>query len=603
MLHTFLHNMTLIITFIYIYVKIKDYIFSKNMNSKTALLLPAILAGFLSLIVMTEPFRYGEMMFDLRSIPVFLISYFLGWKYGFLSIIIPSIYRIYFGGPTVIEGVLAELYLPYIIASIFGRYYNPYKESRIIKGKDVILAFIAFTIIRVISTYFTLDISFDLWLSLNISWIIFSNICLIFIILMINDSNRKLIFKEKIKKSEKQYRKLVELFPDAVLVYDRMKRVMFANEAGLKLMGYEDISDIRRKDILDIFTVHPDYKEIASSALEKLWKKEAKTEFVEQKLILKNGEMVDVEVGGVSFKHEDDIYILNIFRDITDRKRAEELNKKIKLEKKKLNEAIEVDRLKTEFFSNLSHELKTPINLIFSTVQLMEFEVKGKSLEDELNIGKRIRVLRQNCKRILRLVNNLIDITKMDSGYFKLDLSNVNIVSIVEDITLSVVDFVRDKNINIVFDTEVEEKIMAVDPDAIERIILNLLSNAIKFTNSGDKILVNIYDKDKTLLISVKDTGIGMPEDKLKIIFDRFSQVDKSLTRNHEGSGIGLSLVDSLVKMHGGSITVNSKLGVGSEFIIELPVKKDEDDLNKEIDYSRKTKVEKISIEFSDIYS
>ncbi len=156
-----------------------------------------------------------------------------------------------------------------------------------------------------------------------------------------------------------------------------------------------------------------------------------------------------------------------------------------------------------------------------------------------------------------------------------------------------------------IFDTDVEEKTIACDPDKIERIILNLLSNAVKFTKAEGQIAVNIYDRDDKALVTVKDTGIGIPEDKLETIFERFRQVDKSLTRSHEGSGIGLSLVKSLVEMHRGKISVRSELGKGSEFIVELPsaVLTDENSYGKANDFAKRDNHEKVCIEFSDIYN
>jgi signal transduction histidine kinase len=147
--------------------------------------------------------------------------------------------------------------------------------------------------------------------------------------------------------------------------------------------------------------------------------------------------------------------------------------------------------------------------------------------------------------------------------------------------------------------------VMAVDPDKIERIMLNLLSNAVKFTNPGGEIIVNLYERNESLCISVKDSGIGIPGDKLGVIFDRFMQVDKSLTRSREGSGIGLALVKSLVQLHDGCISVNSIEGEGSEFIIELPVKLIPENQNPYHDESKveNSIIERIHIEFSDIYT
>ena len=270
-----------------------------------------------------------------------------------------------------------------------------------------------------------------------------------------------------------------------------------------------------------------------------------------------------------------------------------------------LNEAIEHDKLKNEFFANLSHEFRTPLNLILSSQQMLDLYINNNTLiENEVKIENYNNVMKQNCYRLLRMVNNLIDITKIDAGFFKINMDNRDIIKLVEDITLSTVPYVEEKGLKLIFDTDIEEKVMACDEDAIERIILNLISNAVKFSKPGGEILVSIVNKQKSILIKVKDNGIGIPKEKQKIIFDRFVQVDKSLSRTREGSGIGLALTKSLIELQGGKITLNSNLGEYSEFIIELPcrVVNLDSTAKEKIDYKNNF-IEKISIEFSDIYS
>ncbi len=284
---------------------------------------------------------------------------------------------------------------------------------------------------------------------------------------------------------------------------------------------------------------------------------------------------------------------------------AKSFNKLIKENKKLLEEAIEYDSLKTEFFSNISHELKTPLNIIFSTTQLLPLYIKNDNENFEATkINNHINIMKQNCYRLLRLVNNLIDITKIDSGFVELNLQNKNIVDVIENITLSTVEYAKSKSRKIIFDTNVEEKIIAFDPEQMERIILNLISNAIKFTKPNDEIEVKIYAGVDNIIISVKDTGIGILKEKQEMIFERFRQVDHLLSRRHEGSGIGLSLIKSLIEMHDGKISVKSEYGKGTEFIIELPIKTITEEENIYIvdDLAQQTNVEKIHIEFSDIY-
>jgi signal transduction histidine kinase len=276
------------------------------------------------------------------------------------------------------------------------------------------------------------------------------------------------------------------------------------------------------------------------------------------------------------------------------------LKETAELSNKILNETKEHTKFVTEFFSNISHELKTPLNVIFSSVQLLNIYNENN---EENFIEKRkmyLNIMKQNCYRLIRLINNLLDMTKLDSGFITPYMRNGNIVYLVEDITMSIISLAESKGIEIIFDTDVEEKLMAFDGDKIERIILNLLSNALKFTDPGGSIYVTITDKGDNIELSVRDTGIGIPDDKRDLIFGRFMQIDTTLKRNHEGSGIGLSLVKSFVNLHDGNIVVNSEPNQGTEFIISLPAKQLEEAVK--ISEIKKDIVERVNIELSDIY-
>jgi len=269
--------------------------------------------------------------------------------------------------------------------------------------------------------------------------------------------------------------------------------------------------------------------------------------------------------------------------------------------KNKMNEIL---KMQEELFANVAHELKTPLSVIFSTNQLMDLYNKNNLLDvKKKNVFKCINIVKQNCYRLTKLINNIVDLSKIDSGFFKLNLSNNNIVQITEDIIQSVSDYIARGGLNIIFDTNTEEKVIACDPDKIERVILNLISNAIKFTASEGSIFVNIIDKVDTVEITVTDTGIGIEKENLDNIFERFQQVDKSLSRNTEGSGIGLTLVKSIVEMHGGKISVESEVEKGSIFKIELPSRTVESPKITGQSNFVKSKVETINIELSDIYS
>jgi signal transduction histidine kinase len=321
------------------------------------------------------------------------------------------------------------------------------------------------------------------------------------------------------------------------------------------------------------------------------------------------------EIGAVDYltKPIDEYQLINrinVYLRIIEKER----NLNIELEQKVREQTMELriakeeaeaaNEAKSMFLANISHELRTPLNIIMSINQMLKLYLNKNEL-DKNQVEKKVNMQVQNCYRLLRLVNNLIDITKIDSGHFEIIKRKGNIVQIVECITMSVVEYIEDKGINLIFDTDIEENSFYFDPDAIERIVLNLLSNAIKYTPSGGCIFVNLQSVEDGVLISIKDTGIGINEEKINVIFERFKQVDELLTRRHEGSGIGLSLVKSLVQMHGGSIEVHSEEEKGTEFLVMLPAGNEDESTKNYISsvYDDKQRVvEKINIEFSDIY-
>lgn len=293
--------------------------------------------------------------------------------------------------------------------------------------------------------------------------------------------------------------------------------------------------------------------------------------------------------------------IRGYLQEITERKLFEQEIVKSK------KEAEEASKLKSEYIANMSHELRTPLNVMLGALQLFDIYLKNDMESLREKMIKHVIPMKQNCLRLIRLVNNLIDTTKIDTGFMQIKLKNHNIVDIIEGITMSIIEFAKMKNIEVVFDCDSEEKLIACDVDMIERTMLNLISNAIKFTDNNGCIQINVIENKDKVMISVKDNGIGIPQDKLDVIFNRYKQVNASLSREQEGSGIGLSLSKSLVEMHGGRLYAKSILGNGSEFIIELPfitVNSDYSEQQSEIYIEKNHNLtERMNVEFSDIYN
>lgn len=261
------------------------------------------------------------------------------------------------------------------------------------------------------------------------------------------------------------------------------------------------------------------------------------------------------------------------------------------------------DLCNANFLSNLIHEFKTPLNLIFSSVQLLNKKIEKSREFSYCDIQKYLNIINQNSYRILKLVNNISDDNNIDLGHSNYSPINANIIYFIEDICESIEPFVKSNNMDIVFDTDVEELIISFDMEKMERIILNLISNAVKFRRgSKGKIILSVTHDDEFVNIKVNDNGIGISRDNIDKIFKKYVRLNDKRSIIKEGTGIGLSLVKSLVNLHDGKICVDSEIGEWTEFNIKIPNKvstyESIDTYDKDLD-----RVEKIRIEFSDIYA
>ena len=394
---------------------------------------------------------------------------------------------------------------------------------------------------------------------------------------------------QKRKESEEELSLYLDVSVDLKATLNIHGCIIKANDSWEKVLGWSK-AEIKAMHYSDL--IHPD----DISILEYLYDSNYIVEEIKYltiRLLCKDNTYKWIEL---SLKYVKD---KNVFMstgiDVTSRKEVE-------VEKKKLEEAIHLESIRNEFFGNISHEFKTPLNIILGIVQLIDKNIELDNITKE-NLIRHVDIMKQNSYRLLRLVNNLIDISRIDIGYYNLQPSNYNIVKVVEDITLSIAEYVKHKKINLIFNTDVEEITLACDPDKIERVMLNLLSNAIKYTDDNGDIYVSLNKVNEDVVVSVKDSGVGIPNDKLELIFDRFGQANDILSRRCEGSGIGLSIVKSIVEMHGGKIDVFSEIGKGSEFVFNIPIKiLEEENVILTCD-NKDYHVEKCNIEFSDIYS
>jgi signal transduction histidine kinase/DNA-binding response OmpR family regulator/ligand-binding sensor domain-containing protein len=239
----------------------------------------------------------------------------------------------------------------------------------------------------------------------------------------------------------------------------------------------------------------------------------------------------------------------------------------------------EISAMKSRFFANISHEFRTPLTLIMGPSDRIINETSDQQ------VVKQAKSIKRNAARLLNLINQLLDLSKLESGKLELRASRSNIVTFIKGLTMSFESAAEEKDITLALEADKDEEELYFDPEKMTKIMTNLLSNAFKYTPEGGTITVTVQENRtngenpasdiETVEIKVKDTGMGISEKDLPKLFDRFYQVDNSQTREHEGTGIGLALVRDLVELHYGTISVWSKPSVGTEFTINMPMGRD----------------------------
>lgn len=398
---------------------------------------------------------------------------------------------------------------------------------------------------------------------------------------------------ELLRNKEKEYllylKNIVTNISEGIIVLDRFGEFSLSNKA------VHQITDLKSDDIVKFFELDNKF-DIFNEPYCKFRLTELYDKYIKQHRTLRN---VVVRFGKYKGKTErffelnttpvaeDGIFINTIItiKDVT-----EEINHNLRLQ--------EINRIKDEFFTVSSHELRTPLTIIKSSIQLA-YDVYGSEISG--NIDKTLKRVNQNCSRLLKLVNNILDLSKAEAGFLALNSSNFDIVSETEAIVESANIYAASKGIDLIFDTNEEEAKVLMDKDKYGKVLLNLLSNAIKFTPEGKTIMVCIQIKKESISLVVEDEGIGIPKDKIEYIFERFAQVGSALSRDAEGTGIGLSIVKKFVELMKGKITVISEIGRGSTFMVKFKRFVGEDNSTEINEHTVSNINEKINIEFSDI--
>ena len=374
---------------------------------------------------------------------------------------------------------------------------------------------------------------------------------------VLHDISKRKKFEEEIARQKIFFESLVVNNPAAIIVLDEKEQIVSCNPAFETLFGFKQ-DEIIGANLDSLITTETTLQEAAQYTQQALTGGDAHG-FGKRRR--KDGSLVDVEFFGVPvIVGEQKIGALAIYHDITELLRARQ-------------EAEEANRAKSEFLANMSHEIRTPMNGVIGMLEL--------ALDTSLNEEQReyLNISLQSAEALLALINDILDFSKIEAKRMELEKINFNLRTTVEDAATTLAQRAQDKGLELaclIHPDLIPE--LKGDPTRLRQIIINLVGNAIKFTHQGEVVIraepVGETDTHATIYFSVQDTGIGIPLDQQKSIFERFTQADGSTTRKYGGSGLGLTICKQLVEAMGGEIGLQSSAGIGSTFWFQISFEK-----------------------------
>lgn len=383
---------------------------------------------------------------------------------------------------------------------------------------------------------------------------------------------------------ERVFNKIVSIIGDYIFIF-KEEKLFYLNNEALNFLGISDRESILSESM----------EFLHGKILKKqVYSKEKSSIDSYKEIIFKNihGGYSNGEVYKIPFGDNYEFIIIN---DVTKKNNILRLNKY-------LTEKLEEENIKGEFFTNICHELRTPINVINSALQLNNLNIEKQNIK---SIERNNLVIKQNCLRLIRTINNFIDANKISEGQIEANVMVLNIVEVVENILDASAEYIKKKKINFIFDPDFEEIFIAIDREFLERIILNILSNSVKYGEVNGNIYVKIYFEEKDLVIMIENDGIAISYDEQKYIFDKFTKNNKALNRTQEGSGLGLYISKSLMKMQGGDLKVEIQGDYGNKFKLyfyDVDLFKETERIEHVFNNNYYNLMEKVEIEFSDIY-
>ncbi|MBN9614835.1 MAG: hypothetical protein BGO25_01535 [Acidobacteriales bacterium 59-55] len=372
--------------------------------------------------------------------------------------------------------------------------------------------------------------------------------------------------------AEAKFRELIENAPDAILQVDPNGKILVANHTAEVMFGYtrEELLS-KNVDVLVPSAARGRHVEHRAS-FAKSPKVRPMGRGMELSALRKDGIEIPVEISLSPSQRDDGVNVTAVIRDVSDRRQTEiqmrslQENYMVELEARQ-REAERLNLLKSEFLASMSHELRTPLHTIMGFSELL-----GEEGEGALNSKQKryLQHIREDSEHLLELINDVLDLSKIEAGAMSLRIEHISLADAVSD----AVNAIRPNAImkSLALEShDIFKGLVAVDPMRLKEVFYNLLGNAVKFTPKGGKITVQAEEDGQFVRVTIADTGIGIPADKLEQVFEKFYQVGYATSGVREGTGLGLAICKQLIEMHGGSIKIESELGSGSRFHFTVP--------------------------------
>ncbi len=369
---------------------------------------------------------------------------------------------------------------------------------------------------------------------------------------------------EEMALREKELLEILDAASDGSWIIDVSKKLKTSSDEWKKLRGSEGFGP-HEDFLLEFEAIHPEDREYVRASIREAFASRLDRGELEYRMKTASGDHIWV-LSRAKLTYHPDGTPHKMYGVSTDVSRRKEMERVIR----------DKNQLVLSFLANVSQEFKTPLTVLLLALDLFESHFEQANCQSGARLARDYKVVRQNVYRMQKLVNNLLDITRLDAGLMGLRVVRSDVAELVRELVEAVRGTVFSRNITIGYDRQGEALVAPMDPDKLRRILLNLLTNAVKFSRPGGHIGVGLKMSGSGVLLSVKDDGPGIPAEIQGVLFERFRQLDRPMTRDKEGCCVGLALTKALVELLGGRIWFQTSPGAGTEFFVELPVLSEE---------------------------